>query len=221
MIEKYDIVLIAAVCLAVILLQGCSKTTAYKVSLWGQRICDGRGSEKPDFSNRDYYTLVADALNSRNESVLTAVLLDLGTSHIPGTRYTSLMDAYIEGGRDKMVHKRLRELWRKAKKNTKARYWRSKYFAQLKMRQYLWAHPESAEEAELHRFGHPLRGWWGFAPHHMEFYAKRLITAGDKEFQEVWKDYQWHLAALRAETLIEDESPDDQLSQVRAWTSGR
>lgn len=197
------------------LTMGCSafRESGSFENKWGRHrtyselICDGRGLERPLFSQHDYFTHYIKFLKDSDSSFRGSIAHYLSTDcHIAGMAFHSLLDAYIVGGRDDQLEAALLDAWQKEKPNTSTRRRMADAYCEIRRRQYLWAHPEFgrslglAKDPEKSRSKNDL--WWGFNRLHRDAIDAELAKLGDKDFDRVRKNYSDLLDALKAGTLL-------------------
>jgi hypothetical protein len=196
--------LLPLVSASVLIVRGCSGPSERLDNLtqWCWAICDGQGNARPFLSDKDYFTLLGEALQDPAEKVRVGAAMDLlANSHYRGRSYTLVIDAYIDGGRDAQLVGELLGAWEASPRDSKERLYLGQAWLDLRMRQYLWDHPECASEARVYRWG---QSWSGFSgPRVREFFAERLLAGGDEQFRTVWEDYQHQVRCLKAGTLKE------------------
>jgi hypothetical protein len=198
------ILLIPSLCVASLTGLNCcsANETLANVAKWRWKICDGEGNSRPFLSEKDYFTLFAEALHDPEQKVRVVAAMDVKAhSHFSGTEYSLVVDAYIHARRDEELARELLEAWAQSQRDSDERLCMAEAWLDLRMRQYLWDHPECASEARVYRWG---RSWSGFSgPRVREFFAERLLAGGDEQFRTVWEDYQHQVRCLKAGTLKE------------------
>ena len=103
--------------MAVLVLGGCGQSPSTQrlvtVAKWRWAICDGQGAARPLFSDKDYFTLFAEALHDPEEIVRVMAAMDLQAhSHFSGSAHSLVVDAYIKGGRDDQLARDLLKAWK-------------------------------------------------------------------------------------------------------------
>jgi len=157
---------------------------------WIWVINDGYGAWRPFFVGQTYYERMADMLLDEHRSVRVAAAGYFTTSSVAfGRRYVYVPDAYVDSGRADMLRNRLLEARRRAAPESRERYWMLEALVQLKMRQYLWAHPEFGIENELPPEA-PQRGFGSFSLWHYPIFAKLILSEGDEEYRQHWGEFR-------------------------------
>ena len=193
-LRHYTAGLLALLCAAVLCgTTGCATRRDRmhnNLSGWLFRINDGRGSERPFLSSKDYYELHAGALLDQEASVRTAASMQITTSTVAiGVKYVYVVDAYIDDGRDGQLKKALVDALREFGDGREMRLHLLKALVQLRMRQYLWAHPEFGAMHDIQPED-PQKGFRGFGLEHYRIFASQIIAEGDTEFAEVWQQFR-------------------------------
>jgi hypothetical protein len=162
----------------------------WDMKIWLYEINDGHGGRTSLFSCKDYFQLMADALLDKNESVRTAAGMYFTTGTVAaGDRYVYLLDAYIDNGRGDGLHECLRRAYDKSSSDSKERLRILECLIQLRMRQYLWAHPDFGEKHGIKR-DKPQRGFRPFWLEHYSVFADQLLAEGDNEFAMNWQEFR-------------------------------
>lgn len=175
---------------------GCASQREWRhveLDAWMWKIQDGKGTQRPLFSSRDYYEHLSDLLFDEYASVRTATALKLSTSTVAnGHEYKYLLDAYIDQGRDDMLYKRLREACGRAPEGTQEHWGVLKVLVQLHMRRYLWEHPKFGQSLwiEIDSKEPKWRGFDGFTRSHYPAFAEALLAEGNAEFAKHWAEFR-------------------------------
>jgi hypothetical protein len=164
-----------------------------RLRLYEEMICDGKGKEGPFWLRCDYFALFIECLGDPNTSLREAAAATVTTNTaIPGIAFAYLVDAYIVGGRDAELKAAVLDAWRREKRNTWARLELANAYLDLRRRQYLWANPEFGKSINM-IYPNPRSKWdvWrSFNRLNREAIDARLAELGDKEFDEVRRNYQ-------------------------------
>lgn len=229
----YPRLMIVAPLSLVFLATGCMSEVDRKhhdLSEWCWVINDGKGSHRPFPWTKDYFTLAAESLDDRYESVRLAAALKLTTCSVMiGRKYVFLLDAYVDAGRGEHLRKHLRQALAKQKPGTRERIEIVHVILELAMREYLWKHPEVASDLGLDRQEPPRRGWEGFVFHRgndtqYRFFAERILPTGDEDFARVWKELVEYYGLVREDKgsgktmkrgIDRDEVEDERASRAR------
>jgi len=188
---------------------GCSPGSDFydDLHVWVTAIRDGDGRQVPRGSDKSFFALHMAALSRpcEGERVAAAMQVDSST-FMGGTKYPVLLDAYIDYGPVEALAQALLEACRKAEPGSSARLEMASAFLDLRGRQYLWRHPESAPAVGMRPCRPPKRGWSNSTS---EMLTKAVLAQGDRNCKAVWEEYQRHLRLLR----------DGRLRSVR-WEDG-
>jgi len=181
----------------------------YKLNVWYGNICWAEGSCRPWGSDKDYFTLVLDALEHPEWRMRGSVMLNFRTTTVMmAIPYTSMADAYIDAGRTEEASDALWAAWRRAPTDTPEQYSAAGAFVHFTARAYIWQHPEVGREAGYERKEKPMRGWSGaFQTRELEFLAKRIIPSGDERFAAAWEVYREGPGPIRPERRAEEGAP--------------
>ena len=157
------------------------------------RILDGHGAEALGPNGEDSFALLQEMLLHPDREMRGFVANDLalhtwGGGHL----YGYALDGYLDAGRDKELQKSLYQAWKKNTRRGAVRADIAEAYLDLQRRQYLWAHPEIAEQLALMQnlpfspMEAPKRGWKdNFNAEQRKFVNRKLIQLGDEEFLEV------------------------------------
>lgn len=181
--------------LATIAISGCSTEQWRHVqqNTWMWKIQDGKGSQRPLFSEGDYYELMAQDLLDEYESIRVGAVNTLTVDTVAiGYRYTFLPDAYIDQGRDEMLYDYLKTAYAQTSDESYHRLRVLSALVQLHMRRYLWKHPEFGHnlEPKIDRKAPPRVGFDDFDYIHYPAFAERLVADGNEEFARHWAEFQ-------------------------------
>ena len=189
------------------------------------RICstvirDGDGYQKTPWAEKDYFTCFLQAFEHPASSIRLSAAGDTSSSTQMAAKYPVLLDAFIDDGPVRKLKEALLRGWRRGEVGSRERYRMADVFAQLRVRQYVWAHPQLARQKGLMTFAEqnafldkipgmrerfagfpPQKGWGSFTAEAFDHFAHRLIAQGDEEFAGVWRDYQHHRELSRAGKL--------------------
>ncbi len=173
---------------------GCASQREWRhveLDAWMWKIQDGKGTQRPLFSSRDYYELLADLLLDEYKSVRIATANTLETYTVAiGHKYVYLLDAYIDQGRDEMLYERLKAARRRSPHNSTERHGFLEALVQLHMRRYLWEHPKFGQSLwiEIDSNEPKWRGFDGFTRSHYPAFAEALLAEGNAEFAKHWAE---------------------------------
>ena len=187
---------VSVIALVVAVLAGCSSERHWRhveLDRWMWKIQDGKGTQRPLFSSRDYYELLADLLFDEYKSVRIATANTLRTCTVAiGHKYVYLLDASIDQGRDEMLYERLKAARRRSPQNSKERHRFLKALVQVHMRRYLWEHPNFGQSLriEIDSNEPEWRGFDNFWPDHYPEFAERLLAEGNAEFAKHWAEFR-------------------------------
>jgi len=185
---------------------GCVSEVGRKhenLRVWIYQINDGHGDRHPLFSRLTHYELMARALLDKHQSVRIAAVRGFTTGVVAaGEKYVYLPDAYIGGNRDEMLAEHLGRARQQAEPGSWERLLVLKATVQLRMRQYLWAHPEFGRQHDIPR-DPPQRGFRPFWLDHYLVFADQILAEGDEQFARDWQEYR----EARMERFGEDADP--------------
>ena len=207
---------------------GCAPTDKYaQYRGFVDEICDGNGSRTPAGSEVTYYELVLRRFASDDEEFRRlAPVSFLVSTGIPGTMYSFLLDAYIDGGQYERLLQVLQHVWEDAPRG-RERAGIARVIADAKMRYLLWTDPLAEVKASVRRCRPPRRGWSVFGGNARGVLAGELLATGDEVFREAWRQSGW--AALYkvpgekrgAPNLSGGENRDSHLFLLRPLPVGR